>query len=88
VRAWRGVSEHDRPILQSGFGRNGDGDFATVRAIVLRAKHFQGCLATARRQLALALVELSALDPDATGLLAEYVDQIADRIPDLDRVSK
>jgi octaprenyl-diphosphate synthase len=87
VRAWRGVSEHDRPILQSGFGRNGDGDFATVRAIVLRAKHFQGCLATARRQLALALVELSALDPDATGLLAEYVDQIADRIPDLDRVS-
>ena len=82
VRAWRGVSDHDRPILQSGFGRNGVGDFATVRAIVLRSHHFQGCLATARRQLALALAELPVLDPCATGLLAEYVDRIADRIPD------
>jgi octaprenyl-diphosphate synthase len=88
VRAWRGVSDHDRPILQSGFGRNGDSDFATVRAIVLRAHHFPGCLVTARRQLALALVELPALDPDAAGLLAEYVERIADRIPDLDRVSR
>jgi len=88
VRAWRGVSDRDRPILQSGFGRNGDGDFATVREIVLRAHHFPGCLATARRQLALAGVELAVLDPEGTGLLAEYVDRIADRIPHLDRVSK
>jgi geranylgeranyl pyrophosphate synthase len=87
VRAWRDGSDHDRPILQLGFGRNGDGDFAPVRAIVLRARHFGGCLATARRQLALALAELPVLDPDATGFLEAYADRIADRIPDLDRVS-
>lgn len=88
VRAWRDVSDADRPVLQSGFGQNGAGGFTTVREIVLRRHHFDGCLATARRQLRRALDELPVIDPRATGLLAEYVDLIAARIPDLARESR
>jgi octaprenyl-diphosphate synthase len=84
VRAWRAVPEHDRPILQSGFGRGTRPDFATVREIVLRSDHFPGCLLTARRQLTRALADLPVLDPEGTGLLAAYVGEIDDRIPDRD----
>jgi octaprenyl-diphosphate synthase len=89
VRAWHAASEHDRHILEAGFGRGRGGDFATVREIVLRSAPFERCVATARRQLGRARVDLAVLELGPVGsLLDDYVGEIERRIPDPDDVQR
>jgi octaprenyl-diphosphate synthase len=87
--AWRAASDDDRHILEAGFGGNGDSDFAAAREIVLRADHFEACLATARRQLARALVDAAMLGlGERASLLTAYVAELEHRLPDPDHVRR
>lgn len=80
--AWRASGEAERRVLAAGFGADGNGDFATVREIVLRPDHFEPTLAAVERQLARARALVPALAlPDCGGLIAAYFQEIEERIP-------